>query len=350
MVIDGQALVLKCNSVTEQYLQWFKSTIDAGGAAVPAAAEDGAPTPAVPAGRSKVSQEQLNVQINAAREKIEALTVDRPHVQPADPTAAANEFLSSFRDDHPRDTRDKNGHPHREQQQVVEEGEIGHEPSPPPVMRPPPPPPLESGNEKIGEAVMPPPPPASEESDLKHAAMLKKAPVITRKRPLTSAFNEDDEEDETEKKARKLIPIQYSAEELKAVYDGSGNAPGSSLPPVPINPAEQRKRQLMAIVPKDQDAVFSYPVKWEMLDSAPQDVKSKLFEWINKKIKALVGDDEDGAGFADFIVGEVHAHRSAEKILANVQDVLDEDAAGFVMQLFKVRELCVIRICVLFTL
>ena len=139
----------------------------------------------------------------------------------------------------------------------------------------------------------------------------------------------------TETKTRKLIPIQYSAEELKAGHNG--NAPGISLAAAPVDPAEERKKLLMAIVPKDQDAVFSYPVKWEMLDSAPQDVKTKLSGWINKKIKALVGDDDDGAGFADFIIGEVHAHRSAEKILANVQDVLDEDAAGFVMQLFKVR-------------
>lgn len=332
MVVDGQALVLKCNSVTEQYLQYFKSTID-GGAVAAAAAEEGAPTPAFPASRLKVSQEQLNTQINAAREKIEALTADRPQVQPADPTAAANEFLSSFGDGHPRDSRDNRDHRHREQQQAVEEGEIGHEPPPPPVMRPPPPP-LESGNEKIAAAAMPPQPVLGQ-SDLKHAALLKKAPVITRKRPLTTAFNEEDEEDETEKKARKLIPIQYSAEELKAVHEARGSAPGSSLPTVPINPAEERKKQLMAIVPKDQDAIFSYPVKWEMLDSASPDVKSKLSGWINKKIKSLVGDDEDGAGFADFIVGEVHAHRSAEKIFANVQDVLDEDAAGFVMQLFK---------------
>lgn len=49
-----------------------------------------------------------------------------------------------------------------------------------------------------------------------------------------------------------------------------------------------------------------------------------------------MGDDADGAGFADFIVGEVYSHRSAEKLLANVQDVLDEDAVTFVMQLFKV--------------
>jgi len=336
MVVDGQALVLKCNSKTEQYLQWFKSTIDAVGTV--AAADEGASTPAVPAGRSKVSQEQLNTQVNAAREKIEALTVDRPQVQPADPTTAANEFLSSFGDGHPRDSRDKKDHRHKEQQQLVEEGEIGHEPpaAPPVIIKPPLPFPLESENEKIKATVMPPPA-ALGELDLKHAALLKKAPVITRKRPLpATAFNED-EEDETEKKARKLIPIQYSAEELKAVYDNSGNAPGSSFPPVPTDPAEDRKRQLMAIVPKNQDAVFSYRVKWEMLDSAPQDVKSKLSGWINKRIKSLVGDDEDGAGFADFIVGEVHAHRNAEKILANVQDVLDEDAAGFVMQLFKVR-------------
>jgi hypothetical protein len=59
--------------------------------------------------------------------------------------------------------------------------------------------------------------------------------------------------------------------------------------------------------------------------------------WINKKIKDLVGDDAESAGFAEFIVGEVQGHRSASRIMENVQDVLDEDAVPFVTQLFKVR-------------
>jgi hypothetical protein len=339
MVIDGQALALKCNSVTEQYLQWFKSTIIAGAPEGAPAAEANAPPP--PPGKPRPSQEQLNAQITTAKEKIEALTVDRPPVQPVDPTAAANEFLSSLGGDQPldnRDSKDRIHDRHKEQQHAVEEGEIGHEAPPPQVTNlPPPPPPLErTGNEKAVGAVLPPPPPPAVPSaspDLKHAALLKKSAVITRKRPLTTAFNDDDEEDEVEKKTRKLIPIQYSVEELKAVHSGRG--PGMRLPVAPIDPAEERKKQLMAMVPQDRKAIFSYSVKWEMLDSAPQDVKSKLSGWINKKIKALVGDDESGAGFADFIMSEVQAHHSAEKILENVQDVLDEDAAEFVMQLFK---------------
>lgn len=279
MVIDGQALALKCNSVTEQYLQWLKSTIVA---ATPAAeAADGAPAQsaqpdkdAAGGGKPKLSQEQLNSHLAAAREKIEALTADRPQTQLVDPTAAANEFLSSFGDGQPnqpldRDSRGRsNDLRYREQQTVVEEGEIGYEPpAPPAVTQPalPPPPSLESGREKIataagtGEASLPQPP-VSKEAELKHAAMLTKAPVITRKRPLTTAFNDEEEEDDTEKKTRKLIPIQYSAEELKAVHDESG-VPGVGLPAVRVDPVEERRKQIMALVPKDQDGVFSYPVK-----------------------------------------------------------------------------------------
>ena len=204
-----------------------------------------------------------------------------------------------------------------------------------------------------------------------------------RKRPLTAAFADDEEEDETDKKSRKLIPIQYSAEELQAVRE-SGPGSSAALPAAPsavpreapaafVNVAEERKKRIMANVPKNQDDIFAYPVKWEMLDKAPQETKSKLegresiqlmmgpmphgdiyfilwpgflnvlscyfifAGWIHKKVKPLLGDDEHGAVFADFIVQKLHSHCSAANLVIELQEILEDDAVTLVMQLFKVR-------------
>lgn len=139
----------------------------------------------------------------------------------------------------------------------MEEGEIAKEA---PAAAAPLPPPLPP----------PPPPPAP-------AAALPKPlpPRQLLKRPLAAAFDGDEEEDDaTEKKSRKLIPIHYSAEELRSMQEGGAAAPAPAAPAA--DPADERKKRVMASVPKDKDALFAYEVKWEVLDRAPLEVKSKL--------------------------------------------------------------------------
>lgn len=58
--------------------------------------------------------------------------------------------------------------------------------------------------------------------------------------------------------------------------------------------------------------------------------------WINKKIRDLLGTDDQAQGFADYIIGEVCAHCEASQLLDSIIDVLDEDAEPLVLQLYKV--------------
>ena len=266
--------------------------------------------------------------IAAAREKVQSMIDERPILEPVDASAAASMFLSTLGAgasgdgksnlDGGRDRDHNNNHNLRDDLRAPARGGRGgenineeREHPPPPVPAPPPPPVA--------------PKPAAAQPPVSRPAI--------RKRPLTTAFGDEEEEvDEGEKKARKLIPIHYTTEELQGVLQ---EQPGSAAVQA-SNPVEDRKKRLLAAVPKDKDVLFAYPVKWEALDGAPPTVKSKLSGWINKKIKELVGDDEDGAGFADFIVSEVNAHRSASQLLGNLEGVLDEDAEPFVIQLFKV--------------
>ena len=349
---------------TDLYIQWFKTAQEKDAAA---SASD----------------------VASAREKVEALTANRPAVaNPADPKAAANAFLSSLgggdgdrrererdrggyhrgggggggegdgRDRHYRRDRDDgdfdNRSSMRKKGRDSEEGEIRendhqHHQSAAAATR-------RRSESREPETSAPPAAPAAPVADStvppQPLVVVKQlptmvAPRLPRKRPLTTAFTTEEEEEESEKKTRKLIPIQYSAEEMRAIHHGgdtSGNGAAAgggaaTTATTTTDAAEEQRRQLMAKVPQEKDELFAYSVKWEELDNAPQDAKSKLSGWINKKVKALVGDDADGAGFAEFIVSEVRAHRSAAQILANVQDVLDEDAVEFVMQLFKVRSI-----------
>jgi hypothetical protein len=127
-----------------------------------------------------------------------------------------------------------------------------------------------------------------------------------------SAFGEEEEE---EKPQRRLIPIRYTEEEQRALEQQAPTAamdedeqppaaaqqqpqaqqlqqhPGAvphqqqagpqQQPPAAAAAAPQSdpaalKRQLMASIPKDKAGVFAFPIKWDVLDRAPKDVKDRI--------------------------------------------------------------------------
>jgi len=83
LTLDGQALALKCNSATEQYIKWFKDSKSKDGGA----------------GNSE-NKLVGNGNESAAREKVSELVKGRASVAPpvavTDAADAANEFLASL--------------------------------------------------------------------------------------------------------------------------------------------------------------------------------------------------------------------------------------------------------------
>lgn len=75
-----------------------------------------------------------------------------------------------------------------------------------------------------------------------------------------------------EEQAASGAPEQASEPEAAATLPSP--APAAAAPQ-PADP-EQLKRQVMARVPKGQDAVFAWQVRWELLDAAPADVKQRI--------------------------------------------------------------------------
>jgi hypothetical protein len=86
-----------------------------------------------------------------------------------------------------------------------------------------------------------------------------------------TVFVEEDN-DENAEGARRLIPINYSVEEMKAIPTGVSDGEKQQGAPGP----EELRKRLLALVPRDKAGVFAYQVKWDMLDVAPQDIKTRL--------------------------------------------------------------------------
>lgn len=151
------------------------------------------------------------------------------------------------------------------------------------------------------------------------------------------------EEDEPHGKHLGPIPIRYTEEEMKG-YSSKDQVPKTlSSKDSSYSKAEvtiDAKKKAMALVPSDQESVFNYSIKWRLLDEATK-IQETIFGWIKKKIQDLIvpvgeelGDEE--LSYCEYIMSMVKKHETADSVLQNVRDVLDEDAQDFVTKLYKV--------------
>jgi hypothetical protein len=153
------------------------------------------------------------------------------------------------------------------------------------------------------------------------------------RRAIPRAAFVDDEEEEAQP-TRKLVVLQYSEAEQQATQAGPEPPKAQAAPGQPALDAAALKKQLMASIPKTQEAVFAYPMKWAQVERAPQEVMERISGaqrcrpaqficprlrrchsiltdvirclsagWVSKKIKELMGEDD--ASFCAYIMSQV---------------------------------------------
>lgn len=84
-------------------------------------------------------------------------------------------------------------------------------------------------------------------------------------------------------------------------------------------------------LPKSMDELNAYPIKWDVFDAAPKAVHGRISEWIGKKIAELLGDEKE---FVEYIFEGIQNHKHPRDMVADVQDVLDDDTDVFVVDLY----------------
>ncbi|GAQ84979.1 RNA-binding protein 25 [Klebsormidium nitens] len=219
----------------------------------------------------------------------------------------------------------------------------------------------------------------------------RKPPVAPpgKKRPLASVFGGEEEEHKATR-ARPLVPIEYTPEELAAAKAAAAakasaeerekvapiQAPVARQPSPahrPASPAlppnlaaaaefakslgkggeEKRKKeegrrdversrdkrgvklldtkQLIDSIPKTKAELFAHPVDWAIFDS--EKIHEKMRPWIGKKIAEFLGEEE--STLVDFILQSMLKHDSAEKMLELLDPLLDEEAELFVLKMWR---------------
>lgn len=210
-----------------------------------------------------------------------------------------------------------------------------------------------------------------------------------------SVFHQEDDEDVDEKKMRPLVPIDYSNEELQAVKENlSATTPNivaaaEFAKRISSNPKEEKTeidkerngrsydrlsrrdrdrgeydsshfrgeikekmhdkvteredkiksenrklldaKQLIDMIPKTKDELFSYDINWSIYDKHA--LHERMRPWISKKITEFLGEEE--ATLVDYIVSSTKEHVRASKMLELLQSILDDEAEMFVLKMWR---------------
>jgi len=160
----------------------------------------------------------------------------------------------------------------------------------------------------------------------------------TRGKPVLNALFGEEEEEQTTK--RKLVPIQYSDEELRAVQDHSAEvaaaAAGAAAAAaggggVSEHDSKLELRKIMDNIPVTTDGVYKYPIKWNHFNAASQ---AKVAQWVGKKVKEMLGAEEPT--LADFFVQLLARHTPAATMEQEAFQILEKDAAPFTLKLYRI--------------
>ncbi|XP_022632114.1 RNA-binding protein 25 isoform X1 [Vigna radiata var. radiata] len=90
-------------------------------------------------------------------------------------------------------------------------------------------------------------------------------------------------------------------------------------------------KQLIDMIPKTKEELFSYEIDWAVYDK--HQLHERMRPWISKKIKEFLGEEE--TTLIDYIVSSTQEHVKASQMLERLQIILDEEAEMFVLKMWR---------------
>ncbi|KAG5050712.1 hypothetical protein JHK87_002910 [Glycine soja] len=90
-------------------------------------------------------------------------------------------------------------------------------------------------------------------------------------------------------------------------------------------------KQLIDMIPKTKEELFSYEIDWAVYDK--HQLHDRMRPWISKKIKEFLGEEE--TTLIDYIVSSTQEHVKASQMLERLQIILDEEAEMFVLKMWR---------------
>lgn len=99
----------------------------------------------------------------------------------------------------------------------------------------------------------------------------------------------------------------------------------------PDNQKLMDAKQLIDMIPKTKDELFSFEINWETYDKNA--LHERMRPWISKKITEFLGEEEPT--LVDYIVSSTQEHVKGTEMLDRLQGILDEEAEMFVLKMWR---------------
>ncbi|XP_071724471.1 RNA-binding motif protein 25 [Rutidosis leptorrhynchoides] len=90
-------------------------------------------------------------------------------------------------------------------------------------------------------------------------------------------------------------------------------------------------KQLIDMIPKTKEELFSYEINWDVYDK--HELHERMRPWITKKITDFLGEEE--VTLIDYIVNSTREHMKASEMLEQLIAILDEEAEMFVLKMWR---------------
>lgn len=122
----------------------------------------------------------------------------------------------------------------------------------------------------------------------------------------------------------KSSPISSTSQEIQTSNGMIGSSPGS------------KTAALNAKIPSDSTALFSMPIRWDLLQSNNV-FETTLKSWVTKKMIEYLEVEEPT--MIRFICTHIQEHKPPQELIAQLQPVLDDDTEVFVITLWRLLAL-----------
>lgn len=152
-----------------------------------------------------------------------------------------------------------------------------------------------------------------------------------KKAKVLAAFGADEDEDQPK---RKLIPLQYSAEEIRAAQAPAAAAEADEAAvPKSKEAMEKALKSLIRSIPSERAGIFAYDINWSAYDSGRSAMAAKILGWVKMKVQELMGEEE--ASMVEFVMGQLNEHVPPNKLHEDLGPVLDDEVDSFVIKLYR---------------
>lgn len=136
------------------------------------------------------------------------------------------------------------------------------------------------------------------------------------KRNTLGGGDEDDEEEA--KKRRVLVPLDYGdIENVKTSYDDDEEEGYGNTQELSEEERAKKVKELITSIPSSQTDLWSYSVKWDVMDESL--IEEKLHPFVSKKIVELLGMEEDD--LVNFVLDFIRKRKGPDELVSELEGV-----------------------------